>query len=94
MKANEQGAEGCWVEQPDCGIGLTPVEEREKEGRLKRRILDFNTVLRKSCQSQLGVSPKAKLPVSRVLRLTGVNTFAMFSHWLGAAPTDCGLGTA
>ena len=57
------------LEKPfDCGVGLTPVEERGKEGGLSRKKVNCRAVLRKFCQGQWGVlKPKclsAPLPCS------------------------------
>lgn len=75
----------------DCGVGLTPLEERGKEGRLSRENVNCSTVLRKFCQGQWGVlKPKclsAKSCVSQDLASLPC------CHWLGAAPRDRGLGT-
>lgn len=39
-----------------CDAGLTPVKkEREKEGRLGRRVSDFDEALRKACPSSSSI---------------------------------------
>lgn len=63
MKANEQGAEGCWVEQSDCGIGPTPVERTAKEGRLNSKKLRLQCSFKKILSKSTG-SLKTQTPVS------------------------------
>lgn len=44
------------LEKPfDCGVDLTPVEERGKEGGLSRKNVNCRAVLRKFCQGRWGV---------------------------------------
>lgn len=39
-------------EPSNCNAGVTPRKERGKEGELRRKSLEYNTVLRKSLASQ------------------------------------------
>lgn len=65
------------LEEPsDCGISLTPVEERGKERGLNRKNLRLQCSFKKNL-FRSNRSCKAKIPVSKVLNLTGLSMFAI-----------------
>ena len=79
------------LEKPfDCGVGLTPVEGRGKEGGLSRKNVNCRAVLRKFCQGQWGVL-KPKSPRIGVPRFSRKNLHYCSPHGepsAGSRPRD------